>query len=82
MTVLALRYPLSDRRSPRQPELTRRRFGHHVRRDDRSSSMPQPAQTELKALKARIESGAYTVDAAKVADKIVERLLEGRTIRT
>ena len=80
MTVLALRYPLSDRRSPRAPELTRRRFGHHVRRDDRSSTMTQPAPTELQALKARIESGAYTVDAAKVADKIVERLLEGRTI--
>jgi len=79
MTVLALRYPL-DRRSPRQPELTRRRFGHHVR-DDRSSSVTQPVQTELQALKARIESGAYKVDAAKVADNIVERLLEGRTIR-
>jgi Anti-sigma-28 factor, FlgM len=80
MTVLALRYPLSDRRSPRKPELTRRRFGHHVR-DVRSSTMTEPAPTELQALKARIDSGAYKVDAAKVADKIVERLLEGRTIR-
>jgi anti-sigma28 factor (negative regulator of flagellin synthesis) len=42
--------------------------------------MTQPVPTELQALKACIESGAYKVDAAKVADKIVERLLEGRTI--
>jgi hypothetical protein len=73
MTVLALRYPLRDRRS-RAPELTRRRFGHHGVRDDRSSSMPKPVQTDLQALKARIES-------AKVADAIVERLLDGRTLR-
>jgi hypothetical protein len=79
MTVLALRYPLSDRRS-RAPELTRRRFGHHVR-DDRSSTLPQPLPTDLKALKARIESGAYVVDCAKVAEVIVERLLDGRTLR-
>ena len=80
MTVLALRYPLRDRRS-RAPELTRRRFGHHGVRDDRSSSMPKPVQTDLQALKARIESGAYVVDCAKVADAIVERLLDGRTLR-
>jgi anti-sigma28 factor (negative regulator of flagellin synthesis) len=42
--------------------------------------MAQPIPTELQALKARIESGAYKVDAAKVAEKLVERLLEGRTI--
>ena len=42
--------------------------------------MTQPVPTELQALKACIDSGAYKVDAAKVADKIVERLLEGRTI--
>lgn len=81
MTVLALRYPLRDRRS-RAPELTKRRFGHNVR-DDRSSTMDhQPVPTDLQALKARVESGAYVVDAAKVAEAIVERLLDGRTIRS
>ena len=78
MTVLALRYPLRDRRS-RAPELTRRRFGHNVR-DDRSSTM-QPVPTDIQVLKARIESGAYKVDAEKVAAAIVERLLDGRSIR-
>jgi anti-sigma28 factor (negative regulator of flagellin synthesis) len=43
--------------------------------------MPKPVQTDLQALKARIESGAYVVDCAKVADAIVERLLDGRTLR-
>ena len=77
MTVLALHSPLRDRRS-RAPELTRRRFGHHVR-DDRSSEMaPKPLETDLKVLKARIESGDYVVDAAKVAEAIVQRLLDGR----
>jgi hypothetical protein len=79
MTVLALRYPLSDRRS-RAPELTRRRFGHNVR-DDRSSTVAQPVPTDIQVLKARIESGAYVVDAEKVATAIVERLLDGRTLR-
>jgi Anti-sigma-28 factor, FlgM len=79
MTVLALQSPLRDRR-PRAPELTRRRFGQRVR-DDRSSTLPQPVPTDLKAVKAAIENGTYVVDAAKVADKIVERLLDGRSIQ-
>ena len=79
MTVLALQIPLRDRRS-RAPELTRRRFGLHVR-DDRSSTMVPPLPTDLKALKASIESGTYIVDTTKVADVIVQRLLDGRSIR-
>jgi anti-sigma28 factor (negative regulator of flagellin synthesis) len=43
--------------------------------------MVPPVPTDLKALKARIESGAYVVDCAKVADAILERLLDGRTLR-
>ena len=79
MTVLALQIPLRDR-SSRAPELTRRRFGQRVR-DDRSSVVPQPAPTDLKALKAAIESGAYVVDPTMVAECIVERLLDGGSIR-
>jgi hypothetical protein len=79
MTALALHSPLRDRRS-RAPELTRRRFGHYVR-DDRSSAMPKPVSPDLKDLKARIESGAYVVEAANVAEAIVDRLLDGRSIR-
>ena len=79
MTVLALQIPLRDR-SSRAPELTRRRFGQRVR-DDRSSVVSQPAPIDLKALKAAIENGTYVVDATKVADTIVERLLDGRSIR-
>jgi anti-sigma28 factor (negative regulator of flagellin synthesis) len=43
--------------------------------------MPQPVPTDIQVLKVRIESGAYVVDAEKVATAIVERLLDGRTLR-
>jgi anti-sigma28 factor (negative regulator of flagellin synthesis) len=42
---------------------------------------PKPVETDLKVLKARIESGDYVVDAAKVAEAIVQRLLDGRSLR-
>ena len=43
--------------------------------------MVPPLPTDLKALKASIESGTYVVEATKVADAIVQRLLDGRSIR-
>jgi anti-sigma28 factor (negative regulator of flagellin synthesis) len=43
--------------------------------------MPKPLPTDLKVLKARIEAGDYVVDAAAVAEAIVERLLDGRSIK-
>jgi anti-sigma28 factor (negative regulator of flagellin synthesis) len=43
--------------------------------------MAQPVPTRLEILKARIESGTYVIDCAKVADAIVERLLDGRSLR-
>ena len=42
---------------------------------------PKPVQTDLKLLKERIESGDYVVDAARVAEAIVQRLLDGGCIK-
>ena len=37
--------------------------------------------TKVEEIRARLERGTYTVDAAKVAAAIIERLLEGRSQR-
>ena len=37
--------------------------------------------TKVEEIRARLERGTYTVDAAQVAAAIVERLLEGRSLR-
>jgi anti-sigma28 factor (negative regulator of flagellin synthesis) len=51
-------------------------------RDNRvSTAMPDSSPTKLQEIRARIERHAYHVDATKVADAIVERLLAGRAVR-
>jgi hypothetical protein len=77
MTALALRYP-SRGRSCRPLEPTTSRFGREVRSPQHSDARMTPRMEELRA---RIERGAYDVDAGKVADAIVERLLDGRSVR-
>jgi hypothetical protein len=80
MTVLALRYPKRHQRSGAL-DPTRGRFGREVR-GTRGGSAEQDAVTaKLDDIRARIERDAYTVDAAKVADAIVERLLAGRSVK-
>ncbi len=76
MTVLALRSPTRDQRRDAL-ESTRSRFG----RDRVSSQVPDSGTTKVEEIRARIERGTYTVDAGKVADAIVERLLAGRSVR-
>jgi anti-sigma-28 factor FlgM len=76
MTVLALRYPTRDQR-PAALDSTRSRFG----RGSRVSDSKDARTAKLDDIKARLEGGAYTVDAAKVADAIVERLLDGRSVK-
>jgi hypothetical protein len=70
MTAIALPH---TRRSL-APKPARRRFGSAVRGDD-NVAVPDVPQTQIEEIRARLASGAYTVDAAKVADVIVERLL-------
>jgi anti-sigma28 factor (negative regulator of flagellin synthesis) len=41
---------------------------------------PAP-ETKIDELRARIEQGTYAVDATKVADAIVERLMAGRSAK-
>ena len=77
MTVLAP-HP-SARRSP-APEPTRSRFGRAHSGDRDHAAMPE-ARPSIEEIRSRIERDAYTVDAAKVADAIVERLLAGRSVR-
>jgi hypothetical protein len=78
MTVLALRYPARTRES-RLLERTQSRFGRDVR-DDRGT-IPMVDRPSLEDIRAAVRCGTYTVDADKVADAIVERLLVGRAVR-
>ncbi len=81
MTVLELRYA-SRHRVVRVPGSTRSRFGRDVH-DDRVSTIPMTDSrtTKMEEIRERLERDAYTVDAQKVADAIVARLLAGRSAR-
>ena len=76
----ALAFPHTRPRRSLAPQPARRRFGRAVRGDD-IAAMPDVPQTPIEEIAARLASGAYTVDAAKVADVIVERLRAGRSGR-
>ncbi len=81
MTVLELRYASRNRVSPR-PASTRRRFGQDVHGDRViTPPMTDSRMTKMKEIRSRIECDAYTVDAEKVADAIVARLLAGRSAK-
>ena len=43
--------------------------------------MTDSRTTKMEEIRARLERDAYTVDADKVADAIVARLLAGRSAR-
>ena len=76
MTVVALRSPTCHQRRDAL-ESTRSRFG----RDRVSSQVPDSGTTKVDEIRARVERGTYTVDAVKVADAIVARLLAGQSVR-
>jgi anti-sigma28 factor (negative regulator of flagellin synthesis) len=78
MTALALRFP-SRGRSIRPLETTKTRFQRDAGSKHRTADTP--ITTKIEDLRARVERGAYTVDAEKVADAIVARLVDGRSVR-
>ena len=81
MTVLELRYA-SRHRVVRVPGSTRSRFGRDVRGDRViNPPMTDSRMSKMEDLRARIERDDYTVDATKVADAIVARLLAGRSAK-
>jgi len=81
MTVLELRYASRNRVSP-LPASTRRRFGQDVRGDRVTTPpMTDSRMTKMEELRTRIERDQYDVDADKVADAIIARLLAGRSSR-
>ena len=81
MTVLELRYA-SRHRVVRVPGSTRSRFGRDVRGDRViNPPMTDSRMRKMEELRTRIERDDYTVDAEKVADAIVARLLAGRSAR-
>jgi hypothetical protein len=81
MTVLELRYA-SRHRVVRVPGSTRSRFGRDVRGDRViNPPMTDSRMSKMDDLRARIERDDYPVDADKVADAIVARLLAGRSAR-
>ena len=80
MTVLAPPYPHRAGRR-RVLDSTGSRFEPKVRGDRVSTKMPEPRPDKIEALRALIERGEYTVDAAKVADAIVGRLLAGGSLQ-
>ena len=43
--------------------------------------MSESGTTKMEEIRARLERDSYVVDAAKVADAIVERLLAGRSAK-
>ena len=81
MTVLELRYA-SRHRVVRVPGSTRSRFGRDVHGDRvMTTPMTDSRMSKMEELRSRIERDDYTVDAEKVADAIVARLLAGRSAR-
>jgi hypothetical protein len=81
MTVLELRYA-SRHRVVHVPGSTGSRFGRDVHGDRVTTSpMTESRETKMEEIRARLERDAYTVDAEKVADAIVARLLAGRSAR-
>ena len=81
MTVLELRYA-SRHRVVRVPGSTRSRFGRDVHGDRVTTTpMTDSRMSKMQELQARIQRDDYTVDAEKVADAIVARLLAGRSAR-
>jgi len=81
MTVLELRYA-SRHRVVRVPGSTRSRFGRDVHGDRvMTTPMTDSRMSKMEEIRSRIERDDYTVDAEKVADAIVARLLAGRSAR-
>jgi flagellar biosynthesis anti-sigma factor FlgM len=76
MTVVALRSSTTCHQRWDALESTRSRFGR-----DRVSSHADSGKTKVDEIRARILSGTYTVDAVKIADAIVARLLAGQSVR-
>ena len=81
MTVLELRYA-SRHRAFSGPGSTRSRFGRDVHGDRvMTSPMTDSRTSKMEEIRARLERDDYTVDAEKVADAIVARLLAGRSAK-
>ena len=81
MTVLELRYA-SRHRVVRVPGSTRSRFGRDVHGDRViTTPMTDSRMSKMEEIRSRLERDDYTVDAEKVADAIVARLLAGRSAR-
>ena len=81
MTVLELRYA-SRHRVVHVPGSTRSRFGRDVHGDRVTTSpMTDSRMSKMQEIRALLEREAYSVDAEKVADAIVARLLAGRSAR-
>ena len=81
MTVLELRYA-SRHRVVHVPGSTRSRFGRDVHGDRVTTSpMTDSRMSKMEEIRERLERDAYTVDAQKVADAIVARLMAGRSAR-
>lgn len=81
MTVLELRYASRHRVSPR-PVSTRSRFGRDVHGDRvNTTPMTDSRMSKMEEIRSRLERDQYSVDAEKVADAIIARLLAGRSSR-
>ena len=79
MTVLELRYASRRRVTPVS---TRSRFGRDVHGDRvMTTPMTDSRMSKMEEIRARLERDDYTVDAEKVADAIVARLLAGWSAR-
>ena len=75
MTVLALRYPRTPVAHGKSS-----RFGRGTRGHAAAIPMADPRTTKMEQIRLLVEQDAYDVDPQKVAEAIVQRLLDGRTM--
>ena len=77
MAVLAPSHPHTAPRSQRGTS----RFGRADKGYSPDSGMTESGMTKVEQIRERLERNDYDVDARKVADAIIDRLLAGRSAK-
>jgi Anti-sigma-28 factor, FlgM len=81
MAVLAPSQPHSAGRSEQPAGPARARFKRDKPGYPRDAGMSDSGLTKLEQIRERLERDDYEVDARKVADAIIDRLLAGRSAK-
>jgi anti-sigma28 factor (negative regulator of flagellin synthesis) len=81
MAVLAPSHPNSTGRSEQPAGAAKKRFARDRPGYQRDAGMSDSGMTKAEQIRERLERDDYQVDARKVADAIVDRLLAGRSAK-